>query len=398
LKLSSTLYVALMMQQLSFPLLCTIVNDLEIESVLPCSEEQRRALDVGGDLDGQTILFKLQTCDGKDFCIDRLGDAWQKVVQQRAGLRTVFAIGSGATDIFQVVVRNHDALFTHAHFGETDDFEAKVEQEPLPVLATGAPMHMAQAYTADGAPLLLRLCYSSIAIDDDCLVGIQTDLPRVYQALAVSEPPPNAPLVAQEEREKHLPSHLLERMKNAEPTILGLGMVEAQKTTAEYTNVTMPGSLGEALLLQCSNDGVAPTNMLQALWLILLAKYLRLEQPCCMYRLTPSNTLSGTQGSGFLCTKLIVDDDQVMDLVNGLYEQTLQDGEIDAPTLATSMHDGKRLCNSIVCWRDRTIASNKPDQAMSMKPIKARGFEEVSSRHISARCDTIPLTRLASTM
>ncbi|RYC54508.1 hypothetical protein CHU98_g11700, partial [Xylaria longipes] len=371
-----------MMQQPSFPLLRTIVNDQEIESVLPCSEEQRRALDLRADFNDQTILFKLQMHDGEVVCINRLRHSWQKVVQQRAELRTVFAIGSGAADIFQVVVKNHDALFTHAYFGKMGDFEVKVEQEPLPIFPTGTPMHVAQAYTADGAPLLLRLCYSGIAIDDDCLVGIQIELPRVYHALAIPEPPPDTPFVTQEEREKHPPGHVLERMKNAEPTILGHGMVEAQKTAAEYTNVTMPGSVGKALLLQCSDAGVAPINMLQALWLIVLAKYLRLEQPCCMYKLTPGDSPSRNHGGGrfarreFPCTKPIADDDQVTDLVKGLYEQTVQDGEADAPTLSTSMHGGKRLCNSIVCWCDRTIVSNKSDQALSIRPIKARGSEE----------------------
>ncbi|KAI3339097.1 acetyl-CoA synthetase-like protein, partial [Ustulina deusta] len=366
-----------MMQQFSFPLLRKIVNDHEIESVLQCSEGQRRALDLRGAFDGQAILFELQMCDGEDVCINRLRHAWQKVVQRRAELRTVFAIGSDATDIFRVVVKNHDALFTHAHFGEADDFEAKVEQNPLPILDAGAPMHMAQAYTADGAPLLFRLSYSCIAIDDDCLVGILIDIPRIYHALAVPEPPPDAPLVVQEEGEKHPPGHVLGRMKNAEPTIIGLGMVEEEKMGAEYTNVTMPSSLGEALLLRCLDDGVTPTNMLQALWLVVLAKYLHLEQPCCMYKLIPGDTDSSRfTRHDSLCTKPIVDDDQVTDLVKRLHEQTVQDSEVDAPTLWTPMYDGKRLCNSIVCWQDCTIASNKPDQALSIKPIKARGFEE----------------------
>ncbi|TGJ81215.1 hypothetical protein E0Z10_g7543 [Xylaria hypoxylon] len=201
---------------------------------------------------------------------------------------------------------------------------------------------------------------------------IESVLPRLEEQSDV--------LATQEEREKHLPGHVLERIKNAEPTILGLGMFEAQKTTAEYTNVTMPGSIGEALLLQCSDGEVAPINMLQALWLIVLAKYLGLEQPCCMYKLTPDDTTSVNHSSGqfprrnFLCTKVIADDDQVMDLVKRLHEQTAQDSEVDAPILPASMQDGKRLCNSIVYFV--TTTSNKPDHALSMEPIKARGSEE----------------------
>ncbi|KAI0532817.1 acetyl-CoA synthetase-like protein [Xylaria digitata] len=346
--LLSTLYIALMMRQLKFPLLRTIVNDQEIESVLPCTEEQRLALDLGEDSDSKTILFKLQTYDGEAVCINRLRHAWQKLVQKRAGLRTVFAIGSDATDIFQVVIKNHDALFTHAHLGKTDSLEAKVEKEPLAVFVIGAPMHAAQAYTTDGAPLLLRLCYSGIAINDDSLVGIQIDLHRLYHALATLELPSDALLIAQREREKHLPDHGLERMKDAEPTILGLGMVDTQKTTAEYINVKMPGSLGKVLVLRCSDDGVAPINMLQALWLIILAKYLRLEQPCCI-----------NHGGGRFFGRQFL----FADLVKRLHEQTVQDEEVNAATLPNSIHDGKRLCNSIICWYDHN-------------PIMARGFEE----------------------
>ncbi|KAI1733942.1 hypothetical protein F4680DRAFT_366307 [Xylaria scruposa] len=381
------------MHQLGFPLLRTIINDHEIESVLPCSEEQHRALGLGGDLDGQAqaILFKLETCASEVVCINKLRHAWQTVVQQRAELRTVFAIGSSTTDIFQVVLKRYDALFAHAHFGKTDDLEAKVEHEPLPVLDAGAPKHMAQAYIADGAPVLLRLCYSGVAIDDDCLVGIQADLARVYDTLAIQKPQSDAPLAVQEEGDKGSPDHLSERMKNAEPSILGLGVDELQKTMAEYTYVTLPGSFGESLLRRCSDDGVGPINMLQALWLIILAKYLRLEQPCCMYKLTPGDMPSGDHSSGrfarrdLLCTNPIVDDEQVTDLIKRLYEQTVQDCKTNVPTLSTSVHDSERLTNSIVSWRDCTIASNKRAQALSIRPIKARGFEKVSSQHIPSR-------------
>ncbi|KAI0408967.1 acetyl-CoA synthetase-like protein [Xylaria palmicola] len=364
-----------------FPLLRTIVDNYEIVSVLPCSEEQRRALKSWRDFDNQTTLFKLQMNDGEDICIERLEHAWQRVVQQKAALRTVFAIGSNTTELFQVVIKNYHALFTHAHLGETDDLEASVEQEPLPILATGAPMHIAQVYTAKGVSPLLRFCYNGIAIQDDCLVGLQTDLPRVYHALANPESPPGVALVAQV-GEKSAPHYMLERIQHAEPTILGLGMIEEQKTTAEYTNVTMPGSLGEALLLQCSESGVTPTNMLQALWLILLAKYLRLEQPCCMYRLSPSDSLTRHNGSGrfarrdFLCTEVIADDDQIIDLAKRLHEQTVQDRRADAQTLSASMHGDKRLCNSAVCWHDANIASGTQDHVLSIQPIKAEGLEE----------------------
>ncbi|KAI0431335.1 acetyl-CoA synthetase-like protein [Xylaria sp. FL1042] len=370
------------MQQPGIPLLHNVVNDLEIESALLCSEDQRRVLGSGRDLDVRTILFRLYMYAGEDVCINRLQHAWQKIVQQRAELRTVFAVGSNAIDIFQVVVKHNDASFTHVHFGGTDDLEAKVEQEPLPILVAGTPMHMAQAYTTNGTPLLLRLCYSGITINDDCLVGIQTDLPGIYHALATPEPRSGPPAANHEEIEKYLPNNVLERMKNAEPTILGLGMVEAQKKTVEYINMTMPGSVGKALLRQCSDNEILPTNLLQAIWLIILAKYLRLEQPCCMYKLTSGETPSGNHGGGrlaqreFLCTNLIVDDDKVMSLVKRLYEQTMRDRDADAPTLSTSMHDGKQLCNSIVCWYDNIVASNKSDQALTVKPIKARGRGE----------------------
>ncbi|KAI0548949.1 hypothetical protein F4679DRAFT_548417 [Xylaria curta] len=246
-------------------------------------------------------------------------------------------------------------------------------------------MHMAQAYIADGAPVLLRLCYSGIAIDDDCLVGIQADLARVYDTLAVQKPQSDASLTVQEERDKRSPDHLPECMKNAEPSILGLGVDELQKTMAEYTYVTLPGSFGESLLRRCSDDGVAPINMLQALWLIILAKYLRLEQPCCMYKLPPDDMPYGDHRSSrfarrdLFCTSPIVDDEQVTDLIKKLYERTVQNDKANLPTLSTSKHDSKRLTNSIVSWRDCTMASNKPGQTLSIRPIKARGFEEVSS-------------------
>ncbi|KAI1176855.1 acetyl-CoA synthetase-like protein [Nemania sp. FL0916] len=362
-----------------FPLLRTIVNDQEIESVLRCSDKQRRALALERAFDSQATLFKLQMRDGEGICIDRLRHAWQKVVQQRAELRTVFAIGSAASDVFQVVLKHHDALFRHVHFRDSDNLEDQVEKQPLPILNAGAPMHIAQACIVDGASLLLRFCYSGIAVDDNCLVGMQADLPRIYHALAVPESIPNDPLVAQGDTAKHLPDHILERIKNAEPTILGLGMAEADKKTAEYVRATMPGTFGAALLLRSSADRVTPTNIIQALWLIVLAKYLRLEQPCCMYRLESSYTSSASgrlTGPDFLCTKPIANDDFVTDLVKGLCNQAAQDREADTPAVSTPMYDEKRLCNSIVCWHNRFVTPHDQDLGLTIEPIKARKFED----------------------
>ncbi|KAI1311774.1 acetyl-CoA synthetase-like protein [Xylaria venustula] len=369
------------MQQLSLPSLRTIVNNLDIESVLPCPEERRRALGLRENVGSQTILFKLHMRDGEEVCIDRLRHAWQKIVQQRAELRTIFAIGSSATDIFQVVTKSHDLSFIHTHFEGTDDFEAKVEQEPLPIPPGGAPMYTAQVYTADGAPPFLRLCYSGIVVDDDSPAGIPTDLAHVYHELAVPGPQPDAPLVAKEDREHQPPDYFLARLNNADPTVLGLGMVEEQKKTAEYTHVTMPGSLGKALLLQCSENGVAPINLIQALWLIILSKYLRLEQPCCRYK-QPGETPISNDGSDwavrrdFFCTEHVADDDKVTDLVKKLYKQTMQDTEANGLPLSISMHDAKRLCNSTVCWRNHPVVKHELGQDLSIKPIKAWGFEE----------------------
>ncbi|KAI0517345.1 acetyl-CoA synthetase-like protein [Xylaria bambusicola] len=367
------------MQKLSFPLLRTIVNDHEIESVLPCPEEQRRALSLVKNHEVHTILFELQF--GGDISIARLRNAWQNVVQQRRELRTVFARGPGATDIFQVVLKNYDALLTHADYEERDDIEAKIEQDTLPVLVPGAPMHVAQAYTTGGSSLLLRVCYNDIVIDSDCLVRIQTDLPRAYYALAGPKATPATSHETQVQKETHAQGNVFERMKNAEPTILGLGTVVAQTAVAEYTNETMLGSLGELLLLQCSSQGVAPINAIQALWLVLLARYLRLEQPCCVYRMAQddvSSENSSNPGVGrreFLCTGLFTEDDRFADLVKRLNGQVLEDIKANSSTDFPLIHDGKRICNSSVCWYDLT-ASNEANQVLSMKPVKAKGSEE----------------------
>ncbi len=109
-----------------------------------------------------------------------------------------------------------------------------------------------------------------------------------------------------------------------------LTLAEKHKALVEYMNVTMPGSLGKALLLRCSDDQVDAINVLQALWLILLGKYLNLEQPCCRYTLESNDIHSGsrrTDGippSELLCTAHIADDDHVTDIIKRLHRQTLR--------------------------------------------------------------------------
>lgn len=341
------------------------------------------------DLEVHTILFELQ--DREAVSVDSLRHAWQNVVQQRRELRTVFAQGLEVTDIFQVILKKHDALFTHAQYIGENDIAVKVEREPLPILLPGAPMHVAQAYTAEGNPSLFRLCYNNLVIDDDCLVAIQKDLSLAYHALADRESLAVDSLVTQSPKDMEPPDPVLERMRIAEPSILGLGMGATRKTTMEYTNVAVPASLGEALLLQCSNNGVTPINIIQALWLVLLAKYLRLEQPCCMYRIASNGSSSGSNSNSqlarreFLCTSLIMADDRFVNLVKKLRDQTLEAGESHILASLAPMYNGNRVCNSCVCWYGPAIASNKPNRMLRMSPIKARGSEKVSLEHPPAQ-------------
>ncbi|KAI3326731.1 acetyl-CoA synthetase-like protein [Xylariaceae sp. AK1471] len=382
-KISSvTLNGASTAPQLSIPLLRTIVNNQDIKSVLPCSGNQHHVLTSTEDFGRQTILFKLQVHQGEDISVDRLQHAWQKVVQRRPELRTVIAMGSGTTDLFQVVLKTHVVKFAHVHLSETDDLDAKVEREPLPDFAPEAPMHMIHFYTTDSGPSLLRLCYSGIAIDSDTLVGIQTDLPRYYRSLTSPEPHPEDTLVSQKREDP--PSYMLEWISDAEPTVLGQNVVDfakSEKTMVEYTNVTMPGSLGKALLRRCSDDGVAATNMLQTLWLSLLRKYLNLEQPCCRYTLTSNDKESGNYGRGAftprdsLCSVPIADHDQVTDVAKRLCRQTMDDRRVGQIS-STALYNGKRLCNSTICWQDHTVASDGFDGYWSLEPTKANGFAE----------------------
>ncbi|KAJ3579485.1 hypothetical protein NPX13_g1080 [Xylaria arbuscula] len=359
------------MQKSQLPLLRDVVNNHEIESVLPCSKEQQRALTSGENIELHTILFELR--DDGTISVDRLRRAWQHVVQKQEKLRTIFALGLGGIDILQVSLKNHEAMFSHVQYREKDDIGIKVEHEPLPILVPGAPMHVAQLYTAEGSPLLFRLCYNDLVIDDDCLIAIQQDLPLAYQALTGLDPSPTSRL------QRGVPDPLLKRMKNAEPSHIGLSMGDTQKTMIEYTYVTKSGCLGETLLLQCSNNGFLPTNMIQALWLILLAKYLHLEQPCCMYRIASDGTSPGSSNNSrflrreFLCTSLVAGDDYFVDLVKKLSNQTLRDGELYSSADVASTYDSERICNSSVCWYGTTIASGEAKHALRMNPIKAQG-------------------------
>ncbi|KAI1458322.1 acetyl-CoA synthetase-like protein [Annulohypoxylon moriforme] len=373
------------MRQLNIPLLRTVINDHDIESILPCSEHKRHALITGKGFNRQLILFEIQIRDENAVDLDRLKHAWQKVVHQRSELRTMFALESRTKDIFQVVIKAHTAAYTHVHFRETGDLKDKVEQELLPNLASEVPMHMVHVYTNDGnSSPFLRICYSDITIDKHSLVGIQADLSRTYRSLNSPAPYFNAMHISQE-RQISQPHHL-ERTRNAEPTIFGHGasvnQVKLQTPVTEYVNVTMPGSLGKILLSRCSDDGVAVINMLQAVWLIISRVYLNVDQPCCRYATAWNERASRSSGSGqfiqhdLLCTAHITDDHQVTDVVKSLHSQTVEDERAGATAYSTTMYNDKKLCNSTICWLDYTIIPDALDRYLSLVPIKASGFTD----------------------
>ncbi|KAI0883627.1 acetyl-CoA synthetase-like protein [Annulohypoxylon maeteangense] len=371
------------MRQFDLPLLRTIVHEHDIESVTPCSRHQRHALGAENGFGRQTIIFKIKLHDGKAVVIDRVKHAWQKVIHQHTSLRTIFAVQPRTKDIFKVVIKTHLAAFIHVYFRGTDDLKAKVEQEPLPNLTPELPMHVVHVYTNDGSSSpLLRLCFSPVSINDDSLVGIQADLSRAYRSLASPAPQPGVALTLQ--GTEGLPPHTLERIGNLEPTIFGhsvpASQVKSRTTVAEYINVAMPVSLGQALLSRCSDDGVDVMNMFQSVWLIISKIYLNLDRPCCRYTTTWSDTVTSIDGIGcfaqhdLLCTAQLSDDYRVTDVLRSLHAQTVEDEKVGAQASSITTYNGERLCNSTIRWLDCTAAPDGLDKYMSLIPIKASGF------------------------
>ncbi|KAF5632266.1 non-ribosomal peptide synthetase [Fusarium tjaetaba] len=261
----------------------------KVEAVYPCSSVQQGILlsqikDPG--YYSYSITFSVaSTRPGDTINVQRLSEAWKRVVRRHSTLRTAFvdtALQEGA--VSQVVLRNHDANICVIQCPSTDVDLRLSSHSPLG-LPTNQPPHRLTIFdTAD--PTVLCVLEMSHAISDGTSMPILfRDLGQAYAGTLSA-----ANLNVYREYVSFLQrsggsqdaNYWKAYLDGAEPCCLPL---LTDGNTAPRTLRTLTQGIKHTAELQalCTERGITLSNLLQLAWALVLQAYTGLEDVCFGY-------------------------------------------------------------------------------------------------------------------
>ncbi|KAF9768166.1 nrps5 single domain, non-ribosomal peptide synthase-like protein [Fusarium sp. DS 682] len=159
-----------------------------VEDVYPCSPvQQGMLLSQAKSTSSYTVdvVWKMHTLSSSSkVSVARLKNAWAKVVQRHASLRTIFVDGSAANEAFlAAVLRNPPVTVLHQTLVDGDGVEALLAFEPqLPVTSHEPPHILTIAETQTQDQVLVHLRINHAVVDGVSLDVLQRDLQRAYIA------------------------------------------------------------------------------------------------------------------------------------------------------------------------------------------------------------------------
>ncbi|KAI1016035.1 hypothetical protein LB504_009285 [Fusarium proliferatum] len=260
-----------------------------VEAVYPCSSVQQGILlsqiqDPG--YYSYSITFSVtSTRPGDVIDVQRLSDAWKRVVHRHSALRTVFVdsvLQEGA--ISQVVLRNHDANMSIIECPATEVDLRLSNQQPLG-LPTNQPPHRLTIFdTAEGT--VSCVLEMSHAISDG------TSMPLLFRDLGLAyEGSLNTVQLTvyrdyvsflQRSGGSQDAKYWKDYLDGAEPCCLPL---LTDGTTSPRTLRTLAQGISHPAELQtlCNERGITLSNLLQLAWALVLQAYTGLDDVCFGY-------------------------------------------------------------------------------------------------------------------
>ncbi|KAI1051402.1 hypothetical protein LB506_003776 [Fusarium annulatum] len=260
-----------------------------VEAVYPCSSVQQGILlsqikDPG--YYSYSITFSVTSTRPSDVIdVQRLSDAWKRVVRRHSALRTVFmdsVLQEGA--ISQVVLRNHDVNLSIIECPATEVDLRLSNQQPLG-LPTNQPPHRLTIFDAAEGTVSCVLEMSHAISDGTSMPLLFRDLGLAYEgSLNTVQLGVYRDYVSFLQRSggSQDAKYWKDYLDGAEPCCLPL---LTDGTTSPRTLRTLAQGISRPSELQtlCTERGITLSNLLQLAWALVIQAYTGLDDVCFGY-------------------------------------------------------------------------------------------------------------------
>jgi non-ribosomal peptide synthase protein (TIGR01720 family) len=379
----------------------------QVEDIYPCSPAQEGML-LSQLRDEHSyfshLIFEIKTANSVvDISLQRLIEAWQKVVDRHAALRTTFVSSVYKGSVFdQLVLKNVDSGIIHV---ECDDSEALARLHSIKLHENNGkgsqplPHQMTVCTTFTGR-ILIKIEMNHAVIDGGSIPILMRDLALAYDGQLpegsrplysdyvrfIRSQPPDADIAFWKQyltdtRPCHLP-----RLKSS--------------STDERRLASLKLAFDEWPDLQqyCERTGVTLANVIQAAWAVVLRKYTVSDDVCFGYlsagRDAPVKGVQDTIGVfiNMLCCRVRFPHSRLLaEVPSKIQDDYLRGIPHQRCSLAQVQHElglqGKQLFNTVLSIQNHSRASDAEEQSLVFVLQTAHDPSEVR-RAFPFLCDT----------
>ncbi|KAK6425930.1 NRPS protein, partial [Elasticomyces elasticus] len=309
---------------------------------------------------------RLRVCPSKEpFNLARLKDAWQRVVDRHAALRTVFVPGKSGRAWTQIVKRQVAATIFELDGAQGDLLNTLKSQSPLTVDGANVPLQLTICLTAPGE-VLFRLDTSHAIMD----AISKTVLFEQWFATYHDQAPTKAGVLFSQHVSHVLNTtssttrYWLDYLTNASPCLLPVSSTTSGNDRGRPDTVPLPWGKSSTLRACAQKYGVTVSTLIKSAWLLTLHSFTGARYVCFGYLESGRNVpIAGTQHTvGALLSTLVcqieVDDDalvrDILDAVQEDYRSSMlyqAGGALGAIDNLGLNPPSTRLFNSLINYR-----------------------------------------------
>lgn len=252
-----------------------------VEDIYPCSPIQRGILMSHArnpDHYEQAIQWKVVSRAPID--VDRLQDAWGRVVDRHAVFRTVFLDVYGENYLDQVVLKSHSpTVLVHSD-----------SENPGKSASAGyaQPMHHLRIKRSSAGEITVCLHINHALVDGHSLFIIKRDLAMAYEGRLTSSPPPPYRDYIAYLQNGHSPKQSAEYWRSYVAGMVPclfpiLKDLDAQDSPQPFEAVTLELGTTTDLTQFCEKHKLALSSVLHVVWAIVVQRYTAMDEVCFGY-------------------------------------------------------------------------------------------------------------------
>lgn len=383
-----------------FPYKVGVRHYSQVEDVYPCSPIQEGML-ISQLRDPSTYIcysiFEVRhTRPGVRLNAQKMGMAWQRVVDRHAALRTVFIESVYRDGVFdQVVVKNVDS---GVFYIQCDDKDAVAKLSAISIHETNYKKrpqlpHQFTVCTTSTGRILIKAEINHVVIDGGSISILLDDLSTAYEDGLEDGPRPLYSNYIRYIRSQPAGSDMqfwTTYLKGIQPCYfpqLNINSVSTKRLSSVQINFDRYSELQEL----SEETKVTMANIIHTAWALVLRKYTGSEDVCFGYlsagRDAPVEDIQHTIGAfiNMLCCRVqITSSTTINDVFRTVQEEYLESIPYQRCSLAQVQHDlglaGKALYNTSLSIQNHSRTEDRPTETMVFEIEEAHDPSEVRKR------------------